>query len=575
MKTDLGELDLLRDLAARLDQAQHGGRTALVDEAKRVLCCSRQDVYRRLADKAGWASGRKRRKDKGDSRLSEATAQKAAHLMHLATRANGKRTIPLTVARDILRDSGIEDADVSTSTLSRIMRRAGCHPAMLRTGHPSQRLRTLHPNHVWQVDPSLCILFYLPKGGLMVCEESKFYKNKPKNVQKIEKERVWRYTLTDHFSGTIYVRYVQAAGESAQSLVDVFLEATRKRGPFDPMHGVPFILLMDAGSANTSALFLNLLDRLGVEYIVHMPGNPRAKGSVEVANNIVETQFEGRLAFHHVENLEQLQEAADRWRTHYNAHAIHSRHGRTRNSVWLTIAEDQLRLAPDLDLCRELVTTRPKDATVRPDMTITHAVKGHGRNAYDVRLIPGLVPQAKVKVVVNPYRAPAVDVITTDATGEAAVWTVEPVRTDDAGFWADAPVIGQEHHAQPDTLADRHVKAIAEAAGPDKARAKAPEGVNVMADVDARPAPEYLPKRGRDLVLDASRREIPPLTHVEAAMQLRREVGDAWTADAWEWLQQHYPDGVPAEDMAQLVARFTADDDNHKTAPLRVIGGSR
>ncbi|NDV21035.1 DDE-type integrase/transposase/recombinase, partial [Pseudodesulfovibrio sp. JC047] len=322
----------------------------------------------------------------------------------------------------------------------------------------------MYPNHCWQVDPSMCVLFYLPKGGLSVMEESKFYKNKLQNFRKTERERVWRYVITDHYSGTIYVRYVQAAGESAQGLVDVFLDAITPRGLNDPMHGVPELLVMDKGSANTAHLFTNLLDRLGVKWDTHKAGNPRAKGQVECGNNIVETKFESRLTFLRVQTVKELQVEANKWCQHFNAHAIHTRTQRTRNDVWLTITEDQLRLAPSLELCRELVTTRPVEVLVKPDMSITHTVKGFGSKTYDLRHIPGLVPRLKVGVVVNPYRAPAVDVIV-HSQGEDLIWTVEPVKMDDAGFWKSAPVFGQEYKAQPDTLADKHVAAIDEAAG--------------------------------------------------------------------------------------------------------------
>ncbi len=447
-----------------------------MDHTATLLGCSRQTVYRKLKQQIGWTSGRKRRADAGRIKVSEEIAKKAAYLMHKSTRANGKRTMPMTVARDVLKESGFNEADVSTTTLSRAMRAYRCHPDMLATGKPHVHMRSLHPNHVWQVDPSLCVLFYLPKGGLAVMEEAKFYKNKPNNVRKVERERVWRYVITDHYSGTIYVKYVQSAGETAQSLVDVFLDATSVRGLNDPMNGVPDMLVMDAGSANTSHLFLNLLDRLSVKHETHLPGNPRAKGQVECANNIVETQFESRLGFLNIQSVEQLQKEADRWRQHYNATAIHSRTGKSRNDVWLTITEKQLRLAPALKLCRELVSTSPKEVTVKPDMSITHAIKGYGRNAYDLRHLPGLVPKVKVKVVVNPYRAPAVDVILNDPSFGEAIWTVEPVKKDEAGFRANSPVFGQEYQAQPETLADKHVKEIDEAAGTDPLHPKAPKG---------------------------------------------------------------------------------------------------
>ncbi len=569
----LGELDTLRDLAARLAEAPHGKRGELVDEVAGLLCCSRQQVYRKLQDQLGWSGGRKRRADAGVRAVSAETALAAAHLMHVATRQNGKRVMPCTVAREVLMESGFPDAACSVSTLSRAMREYKMHPDQLKQGKPAVHLRSLHPNHVWQVDPSLCVLFYLPKGGMAVMEESKFYKNKPDNVRKIENQRVWRYVITDHYSGTIYVRYVLAAGETALGLVNVFLDAMSERGPHDPMHGRPFFLVMDAGSANTAHLFLNLLDRLGVKYDVHKPGNARAKGQVENANNLVETQFEGRLRFMDVQSVEQLQELADKWRQHYNARAIHSRTGKSRNHVWMTITEDQLIKAPPMELCRELVTTKPLEVLVKTDMSITHAIKGYGRNTYDLRLLDGLVPSQKVLVVVNPYRAPAVDVIVRDTlTGEDRVWTVEPVSLDEAGFWANAPIIGQEHKALPQTTADKYVAAIAEAAGPDPKAPKAPERVDVMADI--KPAPEYMPRRGRDLGLDASRREIAPLTVAEAVGQLKNELGQA-PEGAYAWLKQRYPQGVPFTDMGKIIERFTNTEPKTTTALLRVVGGEQ
>jgi transposase InsO family protein len=571
----LGELDLLRDLAARLNETPHGQRSELVDEARRTLCCSRQQVYRRLKE-IGWSSGRKRRANAGRLMTSEELAVKAAHMHHVATRAHGKRTLPISEIREILAENGEgcvnpdtgEVTMPSACTLSRAMRAYGCHPNMLLT-KPHGHMKSLHPNWCWQVDPSLCVLFYLPKGGMQCMEAKKFYKNKLQNIVKVENERVWRYVITDHYSGTIYVRYVQAAGESAQGLVDVFLDAISERGPHDPMHGVPRMLYMDKGSANTAHLFINLLERLGVAWDTHAAGNPRAKGSVEQANNLVETHFEGRLRFRRVGSLAELQELADKWRRHFNARVPHTRTGKPRNDVWMTITEDQLIKAPPLALCRELVTTRPKDTKVQDDFSITHAIKGYGRNDYDLRWVNGILPGMRVQVVVNPYRVPAVDVIVHEPlTGEDTVWTVEPVAKDEAGFRQDAAVIGREHKALPETKAERMRKRI-EAAGPDPKAPRAPERVDVMADV--KPAPEYLPRRGRDLTLDAGRREIQPLPLVEAALRLKQLVGEAWDGESYSWLQQRYPDGVPEDEIGGIAARITGPQ--KMVQPLRLVEG--
>jgi transposase InsO family protein len=581
MDASLGELDTLRNLAAQLSAAPHGGRTALVDQAATVLRVSRQEVYRRLKS-VGFHSGRKPRSDRGRSLVSEGVAMQAAALVQGARRKTGKKTLPLKLALEILRDNGQGEVDpqtgevllpLSATTLSRAMRRHGCHPAMLVQGKPHAHLRSEHPNHVWQVDASLCVLFYLPRQGLHIMPEDVFYKNKPKNIERVSQERVWRYVVTDHYSGAFYLLYVQSAGETAENLAEVFLQAIQQRGPDDPMHGVPRVLMMDMGAANTSHLFLNLLERLGVEPMVHEPGNSRAKGQVEQAQNLVETQFEGRLAFSRIDTLEQLQASADRWRIHYNAWAVHSRTRQTRNALWLSIQEEQLRLAPSMELCRDLVTTRPVEATVRPDMTITHSIKGFGRNTYDLRYVNGLAPKMKVAVVVNPYRAPAVDIAVRDGRGEETIWTIEPVRMTEAGFRADAAIIGHEHKALPDTLADKRVKEIEAAVGDsgrERQTGKAPYGLDVFADVA--PAPAYLPRRGRELALDASRREIPPLSHVEAAKMLKARLGSDWNADRFAWLAQRWPGGVPPQEIDLIVAQLSGPGQT-KALPLRVVGG--
>ena len=88
-----------------------------------------------------------------------------------------------------------------------------------------------------------------------------------------------------------------------------------------------------------------------------------------------------------------------------------------------------------------------------------------------------------------------------------------------------------------------------------------------MADI--KPAPEYLPKRGRDLGLDVSKRELPPLTTVEAAMQLKGRLGDRWTGEAYAWLTQRYPEGVPMDEMDSIEARFAKQDAT--PAPLKLV----
>ncbi len=563
-------LDYLRNLAEQLQTAKHGQKTPLIEKSAVFLNCSTKQVYEMLKQ-AGLTpvtkkGQRKTRADKGQSIITKDQAELIGGMILVATRANGKRILSVKDAAEILRADG-KLPDVDTTTILRALRAYHCHPEQLATPTAHTGQRSLHPNHVWQIDASVCVLFYLPKGGMQVMEEKEFYKNKPQNIKRIEKDRVVRYVITDHYSGAIYLEYVTGA-ESSENLTQVFINGIQKREANDPIHGVPSNLGMDKGSANMSGLFLNLLERLQVTPIVHATGNSRAKGSVEKAQDIVECKFESRLTFLNVQSLDELNALATQWRTHFNANQIHSRHRNTRNRVWLTINREQLRLAPSVEICRELVTTKPKPIKVRGDLTVTHTIKGYGNLTFDITHIPQIYPRAEVEIVVNPYRVPDIDV---HFNGQ--IYTVSPVQMDEAGFILNAPVIGETITAKPDSTADINRKAMMKAAynadteaQVDKAR-KAKKAayagiVNAMADVDNSHAegnvPTVITRAGTTIDTSAHvpSREVKPLTHVEAAMQIKGIIGDGWTKQHFAEVQAQYPSGVPVEAIDQIIDRI-------------------
>ncbi|EGK12352.1 type II secretory pathway, component ExeA [Kingella kingae ATCC 23330] len=246
----------------------------------------------------------------------------------------------------------------------------------------------MHPNHVWQIDASLCVLFYLPVSGkdtgLRMMNADEFYKNKPKNVVKIEQDRVWRYVVTDHCSGCLFVWYV-FGGENSENLCETFIQAMQPKAERlqDPFCGVPVNVMLDPGSANTGHGFKHLNKQLGVNVIINKVGNPRAKGQVENGNNLVETQFESRLKLVRINSIEQLQGLANRWMRYFNGQKIHSRHGMSRYKAWQKIMPEQLIIPPPTEYCRELVLSKPEERKVNPDLTIDF-----GGRKYDVRNVP-------------------------------------------------------------------------------------------------------------------------------------------------------------------------------------------
>lgn len=575
---NLAVQDYLRDVAFKLTNAGFGEKGAIVKTACEHLKISKAQLYRDL-ETVGFKTERKQRSDKGKSIVSAEVAEQVGGMVHVATRANGKQTLPITTALGILKASG-KAPNVSPATIARVMKNNMCHPKQLATPSAHTQQKSLHPNHVWQVDASICVLFYLPRGGMQVMDEKKFYKNKPANVKKIENDRVIRYVITDHFSGSVYVEYVYGS-ESAENLTEIFLNCIQKRSLQEPMHGVPFILYTDKGCANTSGLFKNLLERLDVKFIAHATGNSQAKGQVENAQNLVETQFEGRLRFLKINSIEHLNQTAEQWRKMWNETQVHSRTKRSRNAVWQTIAQNQLRIAPPLELCQELLSTSPVERTVAANLTVSYAIKGYGSNDYDVRHIDGVYPKAKLKVVVNPYRAPSIDIITVDEHGNDVVYTCDPVQVDWVGFRPDAAIIGEETKSMPQSAIDENRKRIIKKAynadtleQADKAIAKkhtAYEGqLNAMADVQATEVPTYIQRAGEQMATPTQRRQVAPLNYIQAAKAIKGFVGDAWTADHMHMLKTTYSDGnVPQEDIPFWVERIQSGNSKPK---LRVVG---
>ncbi|MDI9349098.1 MAG: hypothetical protein QM537_03745, partial [Candidatus Symbiobacter sp.] len=375
-------------------------------------------------------------------------------MTYASARATGKRTLTIRTANEILQNQSdpltgeILGTDASLTTILNQMKRHHVHPSQLAIPSPHTQMRSEHPNHVWQIDASVCVLFYLPETGLVPIDSRKYYHNKPHNLTKIQQYRVIRYVVTDHYSHAFYVHYCMGS-ESSENLMNAFIGAIQPRRSSDPMHGVPKILMMDAGAANTANLFQNLLKRLSVRSIVHMPGAARVNGSVERAHEIVEREFEGRLCLNTPQNLKELQAHCDDWRDQFQATRIHRRHKKTRHAAWLEILESQLRVPPDADTCFAISHTKPVYVTVAADLTIGFSPLKLGVHRYNVRHIENIAPKDKLLVCVNPYATPSINIVITEENGSEHFVTLEPMVYHAGGFYGNAPIIGDEFAAFP------------------------------------------------------------------------------------------------------------------------------
>lgn len=570
--------------------APHGGKAAVYASACAQLGCSPQTLQRWLKD-VRVPAPRKQRADAGAVALTRQEALTLSTFLMQSHRKTGKRLMSIAEALEILRANGELRAQrldpatgellaLSPSAVSYALRAYRLHPDQINRPAPAVELKSLHPNHVWQIDASLCVLYYLharteAESGLQVMEHDRFYKNKPANLKRIEADRVWSYERTDHFSGSIGVHYVMGA-ESGKNLAESFIHFIQPRAG-DPCHGVPRILMMDMGSANTSGLFGNLARRLDVELIAHMPGNARATGQVENARNIIERSFESGLRFRPVADLAELNASGERWAAWFNANREHRRHGQTRSSCWLTITQEQLRIAPPPEVCQQLLTHTPETRKVSVTLTVQFA----GRE-YDVRGVPGVMVGELLHVTYGAYQADACTIVTRDADGHELLIDAPLVVREGAGnFRVDANTIGEQWARPADTPADTHRKELlrhaygvdtdeaAEAAR--KARATPFGGrIDPLKRIEQAPERTFLPRRGTELPLTtttaAAVRAARLLTHFEAAAWLT-EHGVAPTPQRHAQVRAWHPEGVPEDQLQALLERLTV------RAGLQVVAG--
>lgn len=571
MSAQVVELELLRAAGAEIAAAAWGTGTAVADDWATRLGMAKSTLLKKLKAHGFYDSGRKTRADKGRLSVPEEVALQAAGMIHLGTRANDKRNFSMLAATELLAANGKGRVDPATgevvkpapSTLSRAMRAYNCHPNQLAAGHAAVAMRSPHANHTWQVDSSVAVLFYAPGGGIRkieILDDSEVYKNKPDAIARVQADLCIRWIVIDHRSGAYFVRYF-AGHEDAMGFINFFIEATQNRG--EPFHGVPKILVMDKGSAGRAKAARNLLKRLDVQVIEHAVKNSRAKGSVEGMHNIWEGVFESRLFMWLPDSMDALNAKSDLVRRAHCSSKKHSRHGLTRYGMWQRITADQLRLAPSVELMRELVTGGEQTRKVDGELMISFKAAGFGSNAYWLASVPGVKPRDTVRVVVNPYRAPAIDVLMTATDGTETAYTVEPAQRDDAGFFTHGNVWGEEYRALPKSDAERQLERIytaaygvptrAEAEQERKARKDAYDGaLNPFADFDAVPVPTYLPKRGTEHAVSTSARALPPVPTPDAVRQIRA-AGNT-DPQLYTRLTAEHGAEVPAAVVAQEIA---------------------
>lgn len=573
-------------IAKQAEAAPHGQRGLVYQEAAARLGMSERTLHNKL-DAVMLKKERKRRKDHGTSIIPIEELRLISAMMMDSQRKRDKQllsiedSVEILIANNEILGGTVNEATgeikpYSMSAISRALYANKLHPKQLLTASPSVQLASKHPNHVWEIDASISAQFYLDEmKGAQAMDKAVFYEGKPQNLEKIKRKRLWRYVITDHASGAIYLEYVLGA-ESAENICNCLINAMQKRAG-NPFHGVPFMIMTDPGAAMTSATFRNLCNALGVDLIINKVGNARAKGQVEQAHNIVERKFEGALKLKPVHNLAELNKLAEQWSFYFNATKTHSRHGKTRNSVWLIIKPEQLRIAPDVKQCQSLAISAPIKCSVDQNLNI----KFKGAKYY-VGDIPTILVEDKLEVTVNPWaKGESVQVILVNEEGRKYFHIAPRNDKNELGFSsAYSATIGSSYRSVAETVIEKNKKQLEqmitgtsseeEAKAARKAKKVPFEGrINPFKPMTDTVLPTFIPKQGTELktTIDLPKHEEKKLSHVDMALRLKNILGK-WSSTEMELIKNWYPDGVPETELNTVAERI-----KNRTRLSVVVGG--
>ena len=592
----LQQLFALRDA---LNAAQHGEQTAKVAAFARDIGKSVQTVWGWLKVHAGYTSGRKKRADAGNTRIAGETIETIAAMKREGVRGNGKKTMPTPVAMNVAHVNGME-VNLSKGRINAIMRERRLDTASVMAARNTIQLRSEHPNHVHQIDPSLCVVYYMG-GKQRIMRDEEFYKNKLENFAKVQL-KVWRYVRYDHASGSVDVRYFEAGGENQSSLFE-FLLWTWGKQESRVSHGIPKMLLWDKGSANTSKAIQNLLDALGVDHQTHQAGHAWAKGGVEQGNNLVETHFESRLRIEPVESVAQLNASAEKWVRDHCANAIPHVECRikrasgellVRDDLWQLILRHPGALVamPERKVCAYFMHGAEQSRQVRNlRISFVHPELGKSHQ-YDLSAwAEFLGNNVQVKVWPLLLKSGAVRIEIIRIGGEPLLVEVPAVTVfDEFGRDMNAQMIGEFSRAATtaDEAAERRLaqaaygadatRDTAEAARAKQARPFAhlndSKGLVAHSQLGKEELPQRLlpaatPLNTADIAAARGNKvEFPPLSLVEFS----RSMGGDWQKEFAAVVAQRYPDKrIPSGEVEALKARLLRG--SH--APLVVLGGMK
>jgi hypothetical protein len=331
---------LLR-LRRRLDAlpARHPDRRELIRQATSLYGISRATLYRGLKDQLRPKAVR--RGDRGVPRKLPAgeLARLCEIIAALKVRTTNGKGRHLSTARAIalLEEHGVETPDghvrparglLKKTMVNHYLRQWGYDHGRLTSAPPAVRFEAERSNALWQLDLSPSDL--------------KQIKAPPWVEPGRGAPTLMLYSVVDDRSGVCYQEYRCVYGEDVEAALRFLFDAMAPKPEEGfAFQGIPEALYLDNGPIAKSRVFHDVMERLGVRVMTHLPAGKdgrrptaRSKGKVERAFRSVKEAHETLYHFHEPETEAEANLWLRRYLLHYNAQP-HRSAGRSRGEDWL------------------------------------------------------------------------------------------------------------------------------------------------------------------------------------------------------------------------------------------------
>ena len=386
-----------------------------------------------------------RNRNRGKRKAADKVLTAVASIKFAGAADRSKKTadsvIPTDVAIEIAERSGlIKPGAVKPSAVNRWLAERGLDAKGRWEPSPAKALRSKGPNHVHQVDATVFTQYYLKRDdtalGRAYVGLDSGYKNKKKKGKK-----VWLYMLVDHATGAFFARYYIAKRESSELLAMFLHEAWSRKNDQtkNPFCGMPQVLFSDSGTGLKEKRWRNVLDSLGVVPLTHMPGNPRAKGSVERHIRLVQQRFESRTTVRPAETVEELNSWLDDWSAEFQAKRAIRRADTPRMVLWReNVSEGSLRLPPPYENFVQGLSA------AEPRVLRGGYLSYNGRKFFcPVRELAEKYDKKTITILPSPFADETLAMIFENGRDERVVLRdIAPVATDRYGQAESAALIG-------------------------------------------------------------------------------------------------------------------------------------